>query len=551
MRRPRSRRRSGAPLAWQMATASASAAWSGRGSSVSASSVWTMRWTWRLVRAAGAADRALDLLGRVGEARQPALAGGEDRRRRAPGRPRTPSGRSRRSTGPRPRARRAAYSSSSAHTRAWIAASRAPGSAPAARLDHAAVERDEPRAVARHHAVAGVGGAGIDAEDDHSDQGFCAPARTPSPGHRPGNSARGAPGRRLSARSTSGGARMPSSDHPPPLPRRRRRRHRAASPSPARRHGAGPSAGRGRAVRILHFTDAHVTPDIPRSEPLDQAGARSSASRYRPDLDPPGRRRDLRRALRRQGDTSTAVGSRIAGSTRTRPHAGRPCGRQPRLLDRARLDRRPRRRQGPDAARARPRARLLRAAARRLEADRARLDRAHRRRRVRRPARRRADGVAAARSSASHAALDPRRDRLAHPDPDRAAVHRRVAARRTTTPSSSPRGWGVHSDLPELNDAVPRPPERPARAERPQPRPRRHHLQHRRASRCGGAVSGNWWDEADPGYRDTPPASRSSTCTATARPRSASCRTARSAQLEVSADGPARASTGAATRRRR
>ena len=40
-----SARASGAPLAWQIATASASAAWSGLGSSGSASSVWTIRWT--------------------------------------------------------------------------------------------------------------------------------------------------------------------------------------------------------------------------------------------------------------------------------------------------------------------------------------------------------------------------------------------------------------------------------------------------------------------------------------------------------------------------
>src|SRR5204863_6603807 len=33
--------------------------------------------------------------------------------------------------------------------------------------DHAAVEGGEPRAVGEHHAVARVGGAGIDAEDDH------------------------------------------------------------------------------------------------------------------------------------------------------------------------------------------------------------------------------------------------------------------------------------------------------------------------------------------------------------------------------------------------
>ena len=40
--------RSDAPFAWQIATASASAAWSGRGRSVSDSSAWTMRWTWPL-----------------------------------------------------------------------------------------------------------------------------------------------------------------------------------------------------------------------------------------------------------------------------------------------------------------------------------------------------------------------------------------------------------------------------------------------------------------------------------------------------------------------
>ena len=70
--------RSGAPLAWQMATASASAAWSGRGSSVERQQRLDHPLDLALVRAARAADRALDLLRRVGEARQPALAGGED-----------------------------------------------------------------------------------------------------------------------------------------------------------------------------------------------------------------------------------------------------------------------------------------------------------------------------------------------------------------------------------------------------------------------------------------------------------------------------------------
>ena len=66
-----------------------------------------------------------------------------------------------------------------------------------------------------------------------------------------------------------------------------------------------------------------------------------------------------------------------------------------------------------------------------------------------------------------------------------------------------PGGWGVHSDTPELNDLLLR------------------HLNVQLALSGhnhirddityntvrfanGGAVSGNWWDEADPGYRDTP-----------------------------------------------
>ena len=66
-----------------------------------------------------------------------------------------------------------------------------------------------------------------------------------------------------------------------------------------------------------------------------------------------------------------------------------------------------------------------------------------------------------------------------------------------------PAGWGVHSDLPELNDLFLR------------------HLNvelalsghnHIRDDITyntvrfanGGSVAGNWWDEADPGYRDTP-----------------------------------------------
>jgi hypothetical protein len=52
----------------------------------------------------------------------------------------------------------------------------------------------------------------------------------------------------------------------------------AGSPGTALAH-----PGRGRAVRILHFTDAHVTPDIPRSEP-ETKRALALGLRYRPDL---------------------------------------------------------------------------------------------------------------------------------------------------------------------------------------------------------------------------------------------------------------------------
>ena len=72
------RRASGAPLAWQIATASASAAWSGFGSSGEREQRLDHPLDLLLAGAAGAADRGLDLLGRVGGAADGALAGGED-----------------------------------------------------------------------------------------------------------------------------------------------------------------------------------------------------------------------------------------------------------------------------------------------------------------------------------------------------------------------------------------------------------------------------------------------------------------------------------------
>ena len=112
-----------------------------------------------------------------------------------------------------------------------------------------------------------------------------------------------------------------------------------------------------------------------------------------------------------------------------------------------------------------------------------------------------------------------------------------------------PAGWGVHSDLPELNDLFLR------------------HLNVQLALSGhnhvrddityntvrfanGGAVSGNWWDEADPGYRDTPAgfAIVDLFRDGSAEIRFLSYREV--GELEVSADGR-RARWGAAIRRRR
>ncbi len=69
--------RSGAPLAWQIATASASAAWSGLRQRGQREQRLDHPLHLVLRRAAGAADRALDLLRRVGGHGDAALAGGQ------------------------------------------------------------------------------------------------------------------------------------------------------------------------------------------------------------------------------------------------------------------------------------------------------------------------------------------------------------------------------------------------------------------------------------------------------------------------------------------
>ena len=158
---------SGARLTWQTATASASDAWSAFGMSVRREQRLDHAADLLLARATGAADGALDLLRRVGGARDRALPGREqhdaarlaDRERRAGvvaeeevldrdgvrlvlvdelGDPRVDVG----EAALQRRARR--------------------------RLDHAGRQRRQAPGGGRHHAVARVGGAGIDAEDAHA-----------------------------------------------------------------------------------------------------------------------------------------------------------------------------------------------------------------------------------------------------------------------------------------------------------------------------------------------------------------------------------------------
>ena len=250
--------------------------------------------------------------------------------------------------------------------------------------------------------------------------------------------------------------------------RRRRLRRRRASP---RRAALARSAAAARSGSCTSPT-RHVRRWIPRSEPADAPGAASSDCATARPRAPVGRR-DLDALYAEQGRRSTAqwaAHERIYDGVRT-PVAhvignhdcwtGRGLGRPIRTAAR------------PRAAQLGLHVELLRAAARRLEADRARLDRADGRRRLRRPPRRRADGLAAARARAT-----PRRPTSCSPRTSRSRPRCRSPTRcaRTTARSSS-RRLGRALRPPELNDLFLRHPTS-ARAQRPQPHPRRHHLQH-------------------------------------------------------------------------
>ena len=143
----------------------------------------------RLVGAAGAADRALDLLRRVARAVQPGTGRPPAAPRRAPVRPRTRSGRWCRSRGPRPPPRPAgARRSARAPGRGWRPAARRARSRGEVSITPPSSATRRPPA-RRDDAVARVGGAGIDAEDDHV-HGGDSPCRA---GRLPARSARGQP----------------------------------------------------------------------------------------------------------------------------------------------------------------------------------------------------------------------------------------------------------------------------------------------------------------------------------------------------------------------
>ncbi len=195
--------------------------------------------------------------------------------------------------------------------------------------------------------------------------------------------------------------------------------------------------GKGRAVRILHFTDAHVTPDIARSEP-ETRRALKLGLRYKPDLvlQSGDAIYDALYADKPTVDKQWAAHKRIYEGIRTPvAHAigNHDCW------------------QGTGSE-ADPDGKATARAALGLTANYYALRLGAWKLIVLdsitllgggayiRPARRRADRMADA-GAGAHPALDAHRDRLAHPDPDGAPVHRQLAAPgRRLVPGPRPAG---------------------------------------------------------------------------------------------------------------
>ena len=163
---PRRPRRSGAWLTLQIATASASAAWSRDGSVREPQHARTIRATCSLSARPLTANRRLDLLGRVGEARD-----GRAGRRRAPTTPRAcPTANALRTLTPKYRSSIAIASGAvlldqRAERERAVSQPRSIGSRRRSRSRRRQARRVAPPRA--DHAVTGVRGTGVDSEHDH------------------------------------------------------------------------------------------------------------------------------------------------------------------------------------------------------------------------------------------------------------------------------------------------------------------------------------------------------------------------------------------------
>ena len=268
----------------------------------------------------------------------------------------------------------------------------------------------------------------------------------------------------------------------------------AGAPGPAlaregRRRGA---------VRLLHFTDPHVTPDIPRSEPLTRAALRLGLS-YRPDLVVQGGDAiyDALYADRATTERQWAAHQRIWQGVRT-PVAhvlgNHDCW------------------QGPGSE-ADPTGKALALAQLGLARSYYALTLRHWKLIV-------LDSIELTGGGAYVGLLGAEQtawlaSELARtPDwmhvvlvthiPIQTALPFTDASLRAGDGSFTvPPGWGVHSDLPELNELfIDHPNVQLALSGHNHVRDDITYNTVRFA--CGGSIAGNWWDEADPGYRDTP-----------------------------------------------
>jgi Icc protein len=271
----------------------------------------------------------------------------------------------------------------------------------------------------------------------------------------------------------------------------------AATPGAALAHGAGRGQG---SVRLLHFTDAHVTPGIPRSEPLTERALQLGLA-YRPDLilQSGDAIYDALYANKADTEAQWAAHRRIYDRIRT-PVAhvignhdcwsgpgstGDPLGGKGMTLRELGLSK------GYYSLRL--------GAWKLIVLDSIELT---------------GGGGYVGRLGAEQTAwlaqeLASTSERthvvLASHIPIQTALPFTDSSLRGADGSFTvPGGWGVHSDTPEINDLL---------LDHPNVQLALSGHNHIRDDITyntvrfanGGAVSGNWWDEADPGYRDTPP----------------------------------------------